>query len=446
MIPKASRVICFLLTISLLINAGRGALEAVTFGSDSKEENQSSPYSPKNTGDSAKKGTSTERVLLYSVDLPQSQKQRLAESINLLHLTGLQSALAINKLKALDGKTLPDNEILAHLVYAEAALGAVEKAAKKLKSNVDIIRIASKTNPKLREEILGLLQQFFSMPAMAVSFSSTPSDSGSSEAEEPESDGAPLGEIMGTVDDSTDSSGSLTGNADTSEVNDSGEDSSIATISSGGGFFDSCMQTIYSAAHTVGDAASKLKKEIGSGVTALAGAVGNVHTKIGSVVGQKNWANIMAGTKFAATTAGAVVALVVAAPAITTAAAGAGLLLATGASMTGAGLSLVNDLKTIEEGHTDSDVKNLDDAMAWINWGTAAIGLVDGSDIFVNFLGVTGDQLTGSTPGQELTDKQLADFLDEPEHKNLLKQHSVYPTYKQPENKQNEGGGGGCGG
>jgi hypothetical protein len=168
-----------------------------------------------------------------------------------------------------------------------------------------------------------------------------------------------------------------------------------------------------------------MKKDIGEGISSLTGAVGNVHTKIGNVVGQKNWANIMAGTKFVATTGGAVVALVVAAPVVTTAAGMTGLMLATGASFTGAGLTLVNDLQTIENENPDPMVKNLDDAVAKINQGTAFIGLASGSDTFVNLLGVTGEELAGSTPGQEMSNEQLAKFLDQPEHKNALKNQGV---------------------
>jgi len=150
----------------------------------------------------------------------------------------------------------------------------------------------------------------------------------------------------------------------------------------------------------------------------------------------------MAGTKFAATTAGAVVALVVAAPVVTTAAGMTGLVLATGASFTGAGLSLVNDLQTIENENPDPIVKDLDDAVAKINQGTAFIGLAGGSDTFVNLLGVTGGELVGSTPGQEMSDEQLAEFLDRPEYKNALKKQGSLPSYTKPEKKQSEGGSG----
>lgn len=497
MSPKASRILCFLLAIALLLNAGSGVLEAVTFTSDSNGQSQPSTCSPGSSGKSTKTTTSNEKALLYSLDLPQSEKQRLAESIKLLQLTGLQATLAMNKLRALDGKTLPDNEILAHLVYAEAALEAVEKSAKKLKSNMDIIRLGGMPNPNLREEVLCLLQPFFSTPALAdeddgdsgadnddsgISFSSEPATddpaedsdtSGESEGDSGEaSDGFEggwsteasdaqgedetdtedsFGELQDSwsTEDSYSSEQVMTDEVTTDPVTDAEnyDTSDVATIRPGGGVFDSCMQTIYSAAHTIGNTASKLKKEISSGVSALAGAVGNVHTTIGNVVGQKNWANIMAGTKFVAATAGTIVGLVVAAPAVATTAGAAGLMLATGVSLTGAGVSLAKDLQEIETGEADSTVSELDSALGTVGQAMSMVGLAGGDNIVVDFIGTFGGSIVGSTSAEKMSNEQLETFLDSPENEGALKQNGALPTFQKPEPQRDEGGGGGgCGG
>jgi len=434
-------VLSMIIATSLFLNAGSKTLEAVTFESKPTDGSQVSTQKSQSGSSSAETGKTFQKPLLYSVELPQSHKQRLAESLNLMHLTGLQAVRAINMLKEIDGKSLPDNEILARLKYADASLGAVEKAANKVKSDIDIIRIASRNDPMLRHQIALFFLDLLAVPAMAeVSFSSSGSDSGSDS--DSDSSGKEDTSYHPDVMDSIESIERIEV-ADAPADDDSpSENAPIATIRPHGGLYESCMETIYSAAHTLGNAASKMKNDIGEGISSLTGAVGNVHTKIGNVVGQKNWANIMAGTKFAATTAGAVVALVVAAPVVTTAAGMTGLVLATGASFTGAGLSLVNDLQTIENENPDPIVKDLDDAVAKINQGTAFIGLASGSDTFVNLLGVTGGELVGSTPGQEMSDEQLAEFLDRPEYKNALKKQGSLPSYTKPEKKQSEGGSG----
>jgi hypothetical protein len=452
-------ILSMIIATSLFLNAGIKTLEAVTFESKPTDGSQVSTQKSQSGSSSAETGKTFQKPLLYSVELPQSHKQRLAESLNLMHLTGLQAVRAINMLKEIDGKSLPDNEILARLKYADASLGAVEKAANKVKSDIDIIRIASGNDPMLRHKIALFFMDLLAVPAMAeVSFSSSGSDSGSDSDSDSSDSGSPDSNSSDKEDtgDQPDEDTSYHPDvmdpiesierievADAPADDDSpSENAPIATIRPHGGLYESCMETIYSAAHTLGNAASKMKNDIGEGISSLTGAVGNVHTKIGNVVGQKNWANIMAGTKFAATTAGAVVALVVAAPVVTTAAGMTGLVLATGASFTGAGLSIVNDLQTIENENPDPIVKDLDEAVAKINQGTAFIGLASGSDTFVNLLGVTGGELVGSTPGQEMSDEQLAEFLDRPEHKNALKKQGSLPSYTKPEKKQSEGGSG----
>ena len=448
-----------IIATSLFLNAGSKTLEAVTFESKPTDGSQVSTQKSQSGSSSAETGKTFQKPLLYSVELPQSHKQRLAESLNLMHLTGLQAVRAINMLKEIDGKSLPDNEILARLKYADASLGAVEKATNKVKSDIDIIRIASGNDPMLRHKIALFFMDLLAVPAMAeVSFSSSgsdsesDSDSDSSDSGSPDSNSSDKEDTGDQPDEDTSYHPDVMDPIESIErievadapVDDDtpSDDAPIATIRPHGGLYESCMETIYSAAHTLGNAASKMKNDIGEGISSLTGAVGNVHTKIGNVVGQKNWANIMAGTKFAATTAGAVVALVVAAPVVTTAAGMTGLVLATGASFTGAGLSLVNDLQTIENENPDPIVKDLDDAVGRINQGTAFIGLASGSDTFVNLLGVTGGELVGSTPGQEMSDEQLAEFLDRPEYKNALKKQGSLPSYTKPEKKQSEGGSG----
>ncbi len=533
---RAPRFLCVFLTVALFLTTARGALEAVTFESKTTDGQQSSVTKPDMSGGQTKAGGKTGKSLLYSLDAPREQKKRLAESVELLYLTGLQATAAINDLKALDGKRLPDNEILAKLEYTKDTLEAVEKAAKKLEDNVALVRLACASSPGFQQEILDLLRQFAPASAMAsegegdtggdsgssdsdsgedsgasegdsgedsgssgsdtgedsdtsgadaddsgLNFSSTPADNNTTEdtgvseesdgAEGSFSDGFEGGwstensDSTGQDEDTEDTLGDLQDSWSTEDpdhqvmtdeattdiaadaANDDSYDSDVATIRPGGGFFDSCMDTVFSAAHTIGNAASKVKNEITGGINALVGAVGNVHTTIGSVVGQENWANIMAGTKFVAAAAGSVVALTVAAPATTLGMTGAALVY--GITNVSAALTLVKDIQQIEKGDADAEVEDMEGAASTVNQGAALLGCIGSSpgELLVNAIGLSGGQIDAYASKNEVPAEKLHEFLGKPEHQEMLKQNGVLPTYQKPEPQRDEGGGGGgCGG
>ena len=156
-----ARIISSILVLALFLDCGAGISGAVTFDSKPTDGSQSSTPPPKVLGDSPSSGKSSEGALLYNLDVPQTQKERLARSIQMLHLTGLQATMAVDTLKSLENKSLPDDEILARLVHAEESLEAVERAAKKLNDDVELVRIACDNNPELRKEIFVFMQQFF---------------------------------------------------------------------------------------------------------------------------------------------------------------------------------------------------------------------------------------------------------------------------------------------
>jgi len=407
---KTPWLICVILLASMILNAGSGVLDAVTFESKSTDGSQSSS-TPNVTGDYSPKENKN-AALLYALEAPTDQKQRLAESIEGMYLTGLQATMTIDTLKSLENKTLPDDEILARLEHTHESLEALERAAKRLDDNVKLVQLACKNDPILQQEVMAFLRQFLATPANAFTG-------------DPYADSLIANEIQGI------------GRAAKSS-------------------FDSFMGTLSSAAKSVGNAARSVKNAVSNGIGKLTGAVGKVHTKIGSVVGQKNWATIMAGTKFVATTVGgtvALVAVVTTAP-VTSIAVPLGAVVVWTASNVGASVSLANDLSTIQGGR---GAPGLDNAMTRINQGTALIGVLSGGssgEVFVNVMGVAGNEIVGTTPGQQMTPEELADFLDEPARQDFLNNtggKTIYiPPHHHPEGGEGNGGGGGgscgCGG
>lgn len=403
---KTPWLICVLLLASMMLNAGSGVLNAVTFESKSTDGSQSSS-TPNVTGDYSPK-ENTDAALLYALEAPTDQKQRLAESIEGMYLTGLQATMTIETLKSIENKTLPDDEILARLEHTQDSLEALERAAKRLEDNVKLVQLACENDPALKREVMAFLRQFLAAPAHALTG-------------DPYADSIIANEIQGI------------GRAAKSS-------------------FDSFMGTLSNAAKSVGNAASKVGNAISSGIGKLTGAAGKVHTKIGSVVGQKNWATVMAGTKFVATTVGgtvALVAVVTTAP-VTSIAAPVGAVVVWTASNIGASVSLAHDLSTIQGGN---GAAGLDNAMTRVNQGTALIGLAgggSGGEVLVNVIGLTGNEIIGTTPGQHMTPEELAEFLDEPTRQEFLDKmggKTIYiPPHHHPEGGEGgNGGGGGCG-
>jgi hypothetical protein len=406
--PVSRVLITFTLVLVSLAHVGSAG--AITFESTSVDGSRNS--APAVTGTtSTSNAAAGGGVLLYALEAPQAQKERLASSIRNLQLSGMQADLAMRNLRALDGKEVPDNEILARLVYAEESLAAVERAAKGLEDSVALVKIACMKNPALMEEIVAFLKGYM-VATPAVAFNGMDGYNDFVEAQI-------ANEIKGI------------GRAAKSE-------------------FDAFMNTLSKAAGIVGDAASKVKGAVVYGISKVTGAVGAVHIKIGNVVGQKNWAAIMAGTKFVATTAGATAGLIVAAPA--TAAGAVGAVAIWTAANIGAGVSLANDVSVIQGGRGADD---LDAALTRINQGTALIGLVGGGstgEIFVNVVGVTGNEIIGTTPFQEMTDEELTEFLEDPAVKDALRNSGLGTEYRPPSSRPSGGGensgggssGGGC--
>lgn len=396
--PRSFRFVSIILLLAFMVSSGAGVVESVTFESKSTDGTQPATQ-PKVVGGSAKSGNSQEGALLYSLEAPQAQKDRLADAINGVHLTGIQATMAIEELKALENQNLPDNEILARLVYTEECFDALEKAAKKLNDSVELVKIACERDPELKGQVVAMLEGIFASPAYAFT-------------------GNPMA------------------------------DSYIAQEVQGIGraakkSFNSFMNTLSSAASTIGNAASKVKNAVGSGVSALTGAVGKVHTKIGNVVGQKNWATIMAGTKFACTYVGGTVALIVAAP-VTTAGAVGAVVVWTAVNV-GAGVSLANDLSQIQGGR---GADGLDNALTRINQGTAIIGIAGGGspgEVFVNVMGVAGNEIVGTTPWREMTVEEIASHLEPKERQEFLKNIAALKKLQKPDALPTGGDGGGGG-
>jgi hypothetical protein len=393
------RFLSMALLLAFTLNAGAGLVESVTFESKSTDGTQPATQ-PKVVGGSANSGNSQEGALLYSLEAPQDQKDRLADAINGVHLTGIQATMAIEELQALENQNLPDNEILARLVYTEECFDALEKAAKRLNDNVELVKIACERDPELKEQVVAMLEGIFASPAYAFTG-------------DPMADSIIAQEVQG--------------------IGRAAKKS-----------FNSFMNTLSSAASTIGNAASKVKNAVSNGIGKVTGAVGKVHTKIGNVVGQKNWATMMAGTKFVCTYVGGTVALIVAAP-VTTAGAVGAVVVWTAVNV-GAGVSLANDLSQIQGGR---GADGLDNALTKVNQTTALIGAIGGGrpgEVFVNVMGVAGNEIVGTTPGQKMTPEEMAGFLEPKDRQEFLKNIAALKKYQKPDAQPTGGDGGGGGG
>lgn len=388
---RALKMISMSLILALFINSGAGVIESVTFETKPTDGSQSTTSSPKVTGDTPTSGKTSGGSLLYSLDAPQSQKDRLAASIENLHSTSVQAAMALKNLKDLDGKTVPTEEMLARLVHAQECFAVVESAAKKLEGDVELVRMACEKDPSLKQEVMAMLEGLFASPAMAAYAPAASVNSGSKSR------------------------------------------------------WGSFMDTLKSAAKTVGNVASTAGNALKSGVQSVVGAVGKAHDKIGSVVGQKTWATIMSGVKFTATVAGGVVAIcaIPATATVGTAVAGVAIL---GTTVVGGLVSLGNDLSTI---HGGANIDGIDNAMTRINQGAGAISLGVGlargdvtkvGEVVAGVMGIGANEITNALPGnRDMTDEEANQYLP-PE--------SQIRVYKKPTSTGGAGGEGtgGCGG
>lgn len=386
---RAEKIVCLFLVFVFFFGSGAGIIESVTFESKPTDGSKSTTSSPKVTGDAPSSKKPSGGSLLYTLDAPQSQKDRLAASIENLHSTSVQAAMALKNLKDLDGKTVPTEEMLARLVHAQECFAVVETAAKKLEGDVELVRMACEKDPSLKQEVMAMLEGLFASPAMAAYAPPASVNSGSK--------------------------------------------------SRWGSFMDS----VKSAARTVGNVAKTAGNAIADGVKSVVGAVGSAHDKIGSVVGQKTWATIMSGVKFTATVAGGVVAICAIPATATVGVAVAGAVIF-GATYVGASVSLANDLMAI---HGDQNIDGLDNAITRINQGAGAIslgvGLATGDvtkagEVVAGVMGIGANEIVNSLPGAEdMTDEKANEFLP-PEHQIRV--------YKKPTSTGGSGGGDGGGG
>lgn len=148
-------------------------VEAVTFTSSG--ENAAPVKKTGSPGSSpAQKGK--ESVLL--LELPEEKSRRLAESIELLMLSGVQVDLAMGKLARFEGRSLSDEEVKAHLAYAEDAWKAFGKSGKRLEDAVALVRVAMNQGDFEKYAVPGALFQavnqllvfFHASPAFAQGY------------------------------------------------------------------------------------------------------------------------------------------------------------------------------------------------------------------------------------------------------------------------------------
>jgi hypothetical protein len=370
------------------------ALEAVTITTSGG--GGASVSRPATGGGAAPKASDKGTTGPALLDLPAAEKNRLAEAAELARLTGLQAKDALNQLVDLEGRDVSGAEIRAKLLYAQECMESMEKAGKKLEDSAKLVMMTweGRFGP---EDRLAAVEEFLgAMPALAWQGVS------------------PQGMV----------------------------NQELGRISSGMKHaFSDAMGKLQAGGRAISNFASKVGGAIKNGVGKVTGAIGYAHHRIGNVVGQKNWATIMAGTKFTATIVGVGVGLVVAAPATTAGALGAVAIYTVG--NVGAAVSFANDMATINGG---SGASGLDQGLTRINQGTAVIGIVtsgSGPEVVVNVIGVTGNEIIGTTDIGHMTPEELAGYLDEDERKDFLEQLGAKPTYREP---TDTGGGGGEGG
>nr|WP_321501659.1 hypothetical protein [uncultured Dethiosulfovibrio sp.] len=353
---------------------------------------------------------SSKKTGIAQLDLPSQEKGRLSQAMELARLTGMQAKVALDELALLEGKEVPAGEIRAKLVYAQETLAAMEKAGKRLEDSAKLVRMTwdGRFGP---EDRLAALEEIFQvMPAFA---------------------GFDGGYGFVTPEQVIQQ-----------EFQKIGRGAKQT--------FENAMSTVEAGGRAVKNFASYLGNAVKSGVGKITGAVASVHHRIGNVVGQKNWATIMAGTKFTAAIVGSGVALVVAVPATATAAGALTAVAIYTAANVGAGVSFANDISTIQ-GYGGPD--DLDNALTRINQGTAVIGLVtsgSGSEVLVNVIGISGNEIIGTTDLQHMTPEELSGYLNERERKEFLEKLGARPEYRAPtdtDGGEGEGGssGGGCG-
>lgn len=387
---------------SVILASRSWAVTITTHGGDSPSVVM--PSQPGQQQRPSSKGTG-----IAQLDLPSQEKGRLAQSLELARLTGMQAKVALDDLAMMDGKDLPAGEIKARLVYAQETLEAMEKAGKKLEDSAKLVRMTWEGRFGPEDRLAALEELFKALPALAD-----------------------FGNEYGIV------------------TPEQVMQQELEKIGRGAKqTFENAMSTVEAGGRAIKDFASYLGGAIKSGVGKVTGAVASAHHRIGNLVGQKNWATIMAGTKFTVAIVGSGVALVVAVPAAATTAGALTAVAIYTATNVGAAVSFANDMSTINGNRGPED---LDSALTRINQGTAVLGLAtsgSGSEVLVNVIGISGNEIIGTTDLQHMTPEELAGYMDEKDRKDFLEKLGSKPEYRAPtdtgDGGQGEGSsGGGC--
>ncbi len=406
----------FIMPAVLVLCLAAGA-EAVTFGSSGG----SSPAVKKSGKPSAPSGGNKGVIAL--LDLPQGQKARLAESVELTRLSALQADLAMKKLEELNNRDASYEEMKAHLDYAQESMEALGRAGDRLEDSVKIIRVAL-SGAEGKEALLAAAEELMEVfPYLRDLLAATPAFA---------YNGVPSAQQV--------------------------VEHEVAKISRGMKTqFDKAMNALSSGAKAVKSGAaavgSSLKNAAGWVANKITAPVKAAHHKIGNTLGQKNWAHIMAGTKFvsAITLAGAGLVVVISAPAVSAGAAVGAVAIYTVANV-GACVGLANDLNEIKGGHNAASGSN--QALSNINKATTLIGLAGGGsagEIAVNVIGLTGDEIANAPGAVEMTPEELAGYLDPKDRDDFLEKFGNKAEYKAPaptssggEGGNGSGGSGGC--
>lgn len=393
------------LVLFLFLTGFSSVVEAVTFESSGggaapvKKTGKPAPSSP---GGSSK-GT------VARLDLPKTQKARLADSLELVRLTGIQASLALRNLEELDTREATGAEMKARLNHAVEACDALEKAGKRLEDSVRIVRVALRGEAGPESFSAALDELFEVFPFLVEVLAASPAIAFDTPMDEMEYQMQEVGKQLNKE-------------------------------------FGAVMDGFSRAAQTVQNTASSIGRGLKNAVGWVADKVAAGHHKIGSVVGQKNWATAMAGTKFvtAITLAGVGLVVVISAPAVSTAGALTAVAVYTAANV-GACVSFANDMGQIHGGRGAGDVET---ATTRINQATSLIGVVSGDpkEITLAVLGATGDEIANTTGRRTLSPEELAGYLNAPDRQAFLESLNARRDYQSPADTGSGGGEGGNGG
>jgi len=364
----------------------------------------------KNTGKPAPSSPGeNSKETVARLDLPKTQKARLADSLELVRLTGIQASLALRNLEELDTREATGAEMKARLNHAVEACDALEKAGKRLEVSVRIIRVALKGEAGPESFSAALDELFEVFPFLVEVLAASPAIAFDTPMDEMEYQMQEVGKQLNKE-------------------------------------FGAVMDGFSRAAQTVQNTASSIGRGLKNAVGWVADKVAAEHHKIGSVVGQKNWATDMAGTKFvtAITLAGVGLVVVISAPAVSTAGALTAVAVYTAANV-GACVSFANDMGQIHGGRGAGDVET---ATTRINQATSLIGVVSGDpkEITLAVLGATGDEIANTTGRRTLSPEELAGYLNAPDRQAFLESLNARRDYQSPADTGSGGGEGGNGG